>query len=391
MSIKQIIRKTAQAILQSKLYPNKKILLESIPDMGSQTLPVFNYMIQQGLNQKYKIIWLVSDKNEFEDIKIKNVKFMNYEPENRIQAIHKFYTLCTSRAMLYSHRYLNKVFDKQILVFLRHGSFIKSRLKHARINEKNESDLVVSMSEFFTEFEAKQLRISSDRFIYTGYPSDDYMYEETDYSKVLLPNHSYNKIIVWLPTFRKNRGDRIDSTFNFELGLPCLYLKDDCVRVNNELKKNNTLLVLKPHPAQDTSVIAELKLSNFYIIGDSDLKQAGIQLYQLLGSVDAMITDYSSVYYDFLITRKNIGLTIDDYEYYLRETGFAVDYFDVIKGEYIKECDDFLSFIKNVGEGMDPSFEEREKTRRMVYKYDDNKSSERVYNELIKALESRYS
>ena len=44
----------AENIFQSKWYPNKKILLESVPDLSCQTYPVFQYMLNQGLNKEYK-------------------------------------------------------------------------------------------------------------------------------------------------------------------------------------------------------------------------------------------------------------------------------------------------------------------------------------------------
>ena len=33
------------------------------------------YMLKEGLNKKYKVIWLVNDKTQFKDVHIKNVKF----------------------------------------------------------------------------------------------------------------------------------------------------------------------------------------------------------------------------------------------------------------------------------------------------------------------------
>ena len=75
MKVKRIIRKMAESIFQSKWYPNKKILLESDPDLSCQTYPVFEYMLKQGLIKKYKLIWLVYDKKKYKDVHIKNVKF----------------------------------------------------------------------------------------------------------------------------------------------------------------------------------------------------------------------------------------------------------------------------------------------------------------------------
>ena len=42
----------------------------------------------------------------------------------------------------------------------------------------------------------------------------------------------------------------------------------------------------------------------------------------MLGSSDALITDYSSVYFDYLLLDKPIGFTVDDMELYIKDRGF---------------------------------------------------------------------
>lgn len=396
MSFKKALKSAAGKVFQSRFYPNKKILLESIPDLSCQSFPVYEYMLKQGLNREYKLIWLVDDKKKFRDIHVKNVSFQNFEPQNIFQKIQRFYTLCTCRAMLYDHRHIGKIFEKQLLVFLRHGTFIKSRLKHANVHEVNESDLFVNTGKSFDQIDAEQLRLSADKVIHTGFPNDDYLFEEKDYRTVMFPDEHFEKIILWMPTFRQNNNksngvQRIDSEFEFPLGLPCLYAKEDCEEVNRVLKEKNILLVLKPHPAQDLSFIKDFQLDHFRVLYDTDVAEKGIQLYQFLGSADAMITDYSSVYYDYLLTDKSIALTVDDYEEYAEKTGFAVDYFKLIVGEYLKNKEDFIRYIEHVADGTDELREKRRETRDFVYDYPDNHATERVYNILMQQLKERYS
>lgn len=393
MGIKTVIWKLAGKVFQSKWYPNKKILLESNPDMGSQTYPVFKYIVDNGLNEKYKIIWIVSDKNAFKHIKIKNVSFINYSPKGKLEKLKFIYANCTARVMLYSHKYIGKYFDKQILIYLRHGSFIKSRLLHASFQQENQCDACVCMSHFFDKFEPRQLGVSLDKFIYTNYPTNDYLFVDRNYVKCVFPGDEYKKVIMWLPTFRKaNNSDRIDSKFEFPLGIPCLYTKEQCEEVNEVLKKYEILLVLKPHPGQDLSIVKQLNLSNLKLIYDSNITNAGIHLYQFLGSTDAMITDYSSVYYDYLLTGNPIGISIDDIESYTADTGFAFDnFYDVVVGEYMKDYHDLISFIEHVSDGNDVMAEKRNAVCDMVHESQkDNQSTKRVYDNMIRLLKERY-
>lgn len=393
MNIKKLIRKLAEKIFQSNWYPNKKILLESIPDMSCQTYPVFEYMLKQGLNEKYKLIWLVSDKNEFKDVHIKNVKFMNYKPGNLFEKIQRFYTLCTSRAMLYSNRYIGKIFDKQFMFYLKHGTCIKSRLKHCCEDESNESDACITLSSFFTPFDVLELGgITEEKFIVTGYPRNDYLFENRNYVGEIYPGFNCKKVILWMPTFRKSdSSDRIDSSFVFPLEIPCLYSEQDCIKLNQVLKEENILLILKPHPAQKLKLIKNLNLSNFVILYNNELSDKNIQLYQFIGSTDALITDYSSIYYDYLLTDKPVGLTVDDFEEYSRDTGFVFEnVFDYIVGEHILNCDDFISFVRNVADDRDELKQKRVEICDIVNTHKDAQSAKRVYEHLISELNARY-
>ena len=394
MSIKSFIKKVAEKVFQSNWYPNKKILLESIPDMSCQTYPVFQEMLRQGLNNKYKLIWLVTNKDDYKDVHIKKVRFMNYTPRNAFEKMHRMYTLCTSRAMLYANRYIGKIFDKHLLVYLKHGTCIKSRLKHCRHDEKNESDYFITLSDFFTPYDVLELGgITEEKFIVTGYPRNDYLFDEKNYISILFPDTQYNKVILWMPTFRKtDSSTRVDSGFEYPLEVPCVYTKKDCIELNEVLKKENILLILKPHPAQKLSVIKNLNLSNFVMIYNDDLRKKSIQLYQFIGSTDALITDYSSIYYDYLLTGKPIGLTVDDYEEYSKTTGFVFDsVFDFIIGEHILNSDDFIHFIKNVSTGKDVLKDKRNEMNDLFNTHQDDRSSQRVYSFIVDQLNQRYS
>ena len=176
-------------------------------------------------------------------------------------------------------------------------------------------------------------------------------------------------------------------TNSFELGIPIIYNIENLRVLNNLLNELNILLVLKPHPAQDLSVIKTEKLSNFILLTNQDLKNENINLYEFLGQTDALITDYSSVYYDYLLTNKPIAITTDDFDEYKSTFDFAFDnIFDVIKGEYINNFDELKSFINNVANENDIAKHERENIKKILHKFQDENSSSRVYEFLVKNM-----
>ena len=88
---------------------------------------------------------------------------------------------------------------------------------------------------------------------------------------------------------------------------------------------------------------------------NEDLFKKGIKLYELLGNTDALLTDYSSVYFDYLLTDKPIGFTIDDFELYGKNRGgYAIDNpLEMMPGMKINTFDDLVQFLTCVSEGKD--------------------------------------
>ncbi|AGC67176.1 CDP-glycerol:poly(glycerophosphate) glycerophosphotransferase [Thermoclostridium stercorarium subsp. stercorarium DSM 8532] len=115
-------------------------------------------------------------------------------------------------------------------------------------------------------------------------------------------NNQYDKIILFMPTFRKSKIiNRIDSTSDF----PIISSKN-ISEINSFLKENKVLLVIKPHPYQNDIEFLNLEFTNIIKFTNEDLAMKNVLLYELLGQVDALVTDYSSVYFDFLLTQKPI-------------------------------------------------------------------------------------
>ena len=128
------------------------------------------------------------------------------------------------------------------------------------------------------------------------------------------------------------------------------------------------LLIFKGHPAQPIDVSIKKELTNFLVIDNDWVAQQNIQLYELLGKTDALITDYSSVYYDYLLTDKPVGLTVDDIDDYIKSRGFVYDNpFDVLKGEQILDNDALISFLENIRDGKDIFEKERTMVKNEIY------------------------
>ena len=150
-------------------------------------------------------------------------------------------------------------------------------------------------------------------------------------------------------------------------------------KINNYLNELNGFLIIKYHPHQNLDYVKSLDLSNIKTMTNEDLDSINVSVYELMSVSDALITDFSSVYLDYLLTNRPIGFEIADIEKYTEGIGFLVDNpLDYMPGEKIKNQDDFYMFLKNLFAGNDKFKLQREE---LLYKMHDNidgNSSKRI-------------
>lgn len=379
--------------LFSILPTKNRIIFESNPELTCNTYPVYKYLLEKGLNEKYEFVWLCDDVSKYANFKEKNVAFMNYSKcaKSTAEKFKYMYYVATAKALVYSNRFLGTYGKDRISLWLQHGMPLKA--SNGTYCIKNKCTAALCESEFFADNFSSDARVDKDRMIFMGFPRNDYLNKNND-SLEKFGFDKFDKVIFWLPTYRqRNDGAKNKKVGDFEMenhgtGIPSIETAEELQKVNTYLKAINCLVVLKPHPVQDVSAISEKGLSNFFIINDAALKEKDVQLYELLGRCDAMITDYSSVYYDYLLTDKPIGLTIGDIDEYIAKRGFVYkNPLDILKGVYIESTDDLISFIGEIKNNIDSAKEERTRVKNTIHKITDGSSAQRVGDYIIEQLD----
>lgn len=368
-----------------------EIILESHPDLSCNTYELFKYFLSAGTDKKYKLVWAVDGAEKYKNLYPgKNVEFMERYPKGFIDRI-KFYFRCNrAKALITCNRHIPKYQTgrKQINVYLDHGS----PLKDLRINGHNirlSCSYIISQAEFFENLLVEQYGVAHNQIKTLGVPRNDQLFGKYDtIGKVIENAGSFDKIIVWVPTFRKlNAGDRIDCTFSQPLGIPIIYSEKELSKCNSYLHEKNTLLLIKPHPAQDLSVVKSFDMSNIKLIYNSDMLEKSIQTNELLAQTDAMITDYSGIYYDYLLLDRPIAITLDDYEQYSEQKGFAFDDpLSILQGEQIRSISDLYLFFDNVSSGKDVKKEARNRIKAKTNTFIDGHSSKRVADFILSKI-----
>lgn len=365
------------------LFPLKKIILfESVPSFSGNTEMVFEELMRRHVNDKYKFVWVMDDNANIPE-KYKSVK--NFKVVQRNSYLYKFYYSCFASILISENYFLVKRRASQYYIFLAHGSALKYVVgKYSLPEYCNDCD-VVTLSDYMAKYDAINLSCSEKNMRAFGYARNDKLFSQNklDLNKIF-KNSSAEKFIYWLPTYRQHKNKQI-NVIHSKTPMPILYNADICAEINDYAKKMNVFIIIKPHPEQDVNYLKKINLSNLIFIDDNFLLYYNIDNYDVLNSVDALLTDYSSVYYDYLLKNKPIGLCWDDFDDYSKREGFLLDpNFIMAGGEKIYDKDDLKSFIKRISCEEDVLQDKRNEICDLVHKYRDGKSARRTVEFIIK-------
>lgn len=201
-------------------------------------------------------------------------------------------------------------------------------------NHRNYTKATVS-SEGVREHYAEGFGITIDRVCATGVPRSDIFFDE-DYKNYVTekiyeryPFLRKKKVILFAPTFRGN--GQASAHFPFEtINFKKLYdnLSDEYV------------FLFKIHPFVKNTFSIPYEYSEFFY-DFSDFREIN----DLLLITDLLITDYSSVCFEFALLNKPMLFFAFDVETYIKERDFYYDYFDFIPGPLVKTTDEIVEVI----------------------------------------------
>ena len=363
-----------------KFFEKPCIIFESYPNFADNTRPVYNELIRRGYNKKYNFFWYIDD-NTYASLKKGKPsywkKWDNSTLKNRIYN-GSFYK--GIKAVIMCNRFIvpNPIDDSKISFYLSHGTGLKDTRDY--YNLPKEIDYCISSSKTACDILSYSLKYDINKIIPLGYPRNDaFGASVIDIRKIL--KSDAKKIIIWYPTFKQHSSG---IKTNCKNAIPLIYNKLYAQKLNDFLIEKDIVIVIKPHFAQDLSYIIDLKLSNIIIINDEFYKENKITSYQFLNACDALLTDYSSVYFDYSLCDKPIGLIWEDIEDYKKKPGLIPDYERLCKGGVkIYNMNDLFCFLSDIVNDIDSIKADREKIRELLNAYTDGKNTQRVVDFII--------
>lgn len=371
-------KNVVRSVLQQLPLPTKKmILFESKPTLTDNTKAVFDELVRRGWNQKYEFVWITSEPPEnFADVQIPNVRFVSRADTQQLKAL-----TFSAKMLLACNEFLVRHTRGQFSVYLAHGCAFKD--VRGKYGLPHSTNCALTVSPYMAKYDAQNLGYPAEKMLALGYPRNDALFAEPLDLHTLFPDAKFEKAIYWMPTYRQHQNGSVHS----DISMPILYNAEIADSVNAAAAQNGVLLIVKPHFAQDISKIKSLNLSHLKFIDNAFLTEKQVENYALLRSVDALLTDYSSVYYDYLLTDKPIGLCWDDFASYRAHEGFLLDPEDIMAGgEKIYTPQDLCAFVERVARGEDRLCEARRAIRARVHSFTDGNATSRVVDFLEQHL-----
>jgi len=219
-------------------------------------------------------------------------------------------------------------------------------------------------------------RDKSDKVVVTGFPRNDALFRKVSnpnrISRIIDNIHGKGeKVGFYLPTHRQEgRKTMLKEISN---GL----------RLNkNKLVSKKIHLLVKLHHFHNTER-TKVKIENVTFVTTDDIEG---DIYPLLSMSDFLITDYSSVYIDYLLVDKPIIFFIYDIrEYMCNEREFYFSFKDITPGPKVLSWSSLLSEVHNQLEKDGYKIARRD-TRKLFHTYNDASSSRRVVDQIYTLL-----
>jgi len=342
-------------------------------------------------------VWMTRNKNIYQELKQKS------KPVAMITSWNGLKILAQAKVGVFSNSLRDLAWDEYLvpnsiyLIALRHGKSVK-RVRFARhqqssseresIPRQQETELiykVLSTSEFISDIQEECLQLGRHKHVVTGYPRNDMLLSPSQEAEIMwqkfLNGLEPRLVALYAPTQRHGREPTRFFPFeDFDKDKLISFLQDEQI-----------LLLLRPH-LKDFRRYPDLReLLTGLSIGSEYVRFASHDVFpdvnHVLPYVNVLISDYSSIYHDYLLLNRPLMYIPYDFEEFNRQHGFLYVYFAYRPGPAIETLYDFCAHLDLLSQGEDPYMEKRNTLRNKIHFYQDSNSCDRVTTLVDRILE----
>ncbi len=353
---------------------NNKIIFFSYygSQYGGNPKYISQYIQENYPQDRFDVVWVFND--------LSSKQYLKGVRKVRTMSLKYFYELCTAKVVITNYRTteLYKKRKNQYYIQTWHSSLRLKQIEkdaenalpahYVRMAKKDslKCDLLLAGCKYSTEIFNRAFWYNGEIFEH-GTPRNDLLFENGEdkkreiYGKLKIPDHK--KVLLYAPTFRK--GNNLDVyDVNFERLAHTLVSK---------FGGEWTILVkLHPHLASKSSEI--ITDGNVMDVSSFD------DIQELLLIADVLLTDYSSLMFDFSITNKPCFLFVPDLiQYKSQDRGL---YFDLEELPFITCLNQTELEEKISGFDLNNYKQELEQFLNRVGSFENGKASEQLVKKI---------
>jgi len=370
----------------------KMILFSSYAGKSYACSPkaIYEFMSKQDEYKDYKFIWAFKNSSNYKFLENNvNTTVVEYNTKK-----HNKY-LAQSKYWIFNFKVQEHIYPKKDQVFVQcwHGTPLK-RLGYDLIHFDNVLNTVNGMKKRY-EIEANKIsyflspsKTATEKFVSAwnlkefgkediiveeGYPRNDFLYNYTEedvkaIKEKLGIQDCDKKIILYAPTYRGNQH---------EAGVGYVFKEEvDFERLQKELQ-DKFIILFRPHYFIANVFDFEKYKGFVYNVADVD------DVNDLYIISDMLITDYSSVFFDYANLKRPIIFHMYDLEHYRDESnGFYFDVDKELPGKITRTDDELIAEIYRLDSGFVYDEKYKEFNERFNY-LDDGCASKRVVDKVI--------
>lgn len=364
---------------------NKKIALFFLTEKYyyDNSRYLFEYMRKK---EDFNSILFTANKNLYRELKEKFPNQVVFA-----LSVKGFFLFLRSKHVILSYGNSAAVFAPYYLhekwkniIYLGHGTPMKkfglqapAWRKYGKARQMQKYSYMVGSSQLEKIIHAAGFNMDMCNVWATGLPRNDYLLQAENKNAELLSKYPFldHRVILYAPTWRED-GHKTQF-FPFE--------DFDAQKLSDFLEKNDAYLLIRGHK-EDIKRKTISKNKDFssverVIKADQDYFD---DVYQLLPFVDLLITDYSSLWIDYLLLDRPIVFLPYDLEEYKQYKGFFIDFEEHTPGAKADTFKEFTSCLQEYFDQPEKDQQCREKIRNLYHLHQDANSCERVYTEIQK-------
>ncbi|AQP53106.1 hypothetical protein CBF34_02670 [Vagococcus penaei] len=405
MGVKQNVKRLVTPALKPKLSASGKIIdtytkyfkTESVvpetflfesrdgQSMTDSPLAIFEYLLAQDTDKKQTFIWSVVQSEELAIIQRKYVNMSNVHFVVR-DSDEYLKWLCQAQYLINNATFQQYVIIKPEQTYINtwHGTPLKTMGYDIPGNPSGAKNVVRNffMSSFLISpnDHTSQMYLDSYRLrggyegqvLEAGYPRIDQTFK-TNHDELLKLLFEFKKqidlskkIIMYTPTWK---GSNISSARN-----DLEQIHTELASIRSEFGDQYNVLV-KVHPFLYKAASTYDKLAP-YLIPDC------LDTNKVLGIVDVLITDYSSIFFDFLVTDKPILFYCWDDDLYTSDRGKYFEY-DELPGPVAFTLEELKTNIRHLEQVTEKSRANYELFKTRFVPYDDGQTTKRYVDYIL--------